>query len=410
MFCYKCGSEINDNDNAKFCRHCGAEIRTISTEGSADFDSKTDHTENLSAEIKAKKKISKGLIFGIAGVAVCIIVLVLILGSIRPTNVSTETEEIVSSTETKESGKDEQFEVTQQTESTTKEDVDIKTIHMSPDNMRPTILETSDIKVHFNRFSYANGETVFEVNFIVENDTDEEISVLLTDVIVNGYDVSTSTGKTLVKPGHKANCDSSVWQESIDETGESEWDTIEGVIEVRKGYWDDILYSIPVVIDKACWEYEGEYSKNNPIDPVVSSDLTEIPEGATVISEENLYPKLVKEDDVTATVSDYSYANEKTVFEINFTMENNTDEDLEIFLTDVVVDGYDISTSTGITLVKAGHKAVCDSSVWLQDMEEVGINDWIVLKGTVKISEGYWDDPLYSIPVVIYRNAWKSAA
>jgi hypothetical protein len=91
-------------------------------------------------------------------------------------------------------------------------------------------------------------------------------------------------------------------------------------------------------------------------------------------------------------------------------MENNTNEDLSIVLTDVIVDGYDISTSTGKTLVEAGHKAVCDSSVWLRDMKEVGINDWIVLTGVVEIREGYWGDALYTIPVVIYRNAWTSAA
>ena len=93
----------------------------------------------------------------------------------------------------------------------------------------------------------------------------------------------------------------------------------------------------------------------------------------------------------------------------DITLENNTGEDLSIALTNVIVDGYDISTSTGTSLVESGHKAVCDSSVWLRDMEEVGINDWVVLQGTVEISEGYWGDAVYSIPVVIYRNAWTSA-
>lgn len=290
-----------------------------------------------------------------------------------------------------------------------REEVVIEAIHMSVDNMRPTILETSDINVRFNKFGYANGETVFKVNFIVENETNEDISVVLTDVTVNGYDVSTSTGNTLVEPGHKANCDSSVWQNDIDETGESEWDVIEGTVEIREGYWGDALYSVPVIIDRACWEYEEEYAQSNPMPTIASTDLEVLPDDATVMSSDNLYPVLIEEDGVIAAVSSYDYANGKTVFEVKFSMENNTDKELSIVLTDVIVDGYDISTSTGNTLVEPGHKAICDSSVWLRDMEEVGIKDWIVLKGTVEIREGYWGDALYSIPVVIYRDAWGSA-
>lgn len=288
--------------------------------------------------------------------------------------------------------------------------VDAGTIHMTTENMRPIILETPTIKVRFNKFSYANSKTVFSVNFIVENHSNEEINVLLTDVTVNGYDVSTSTGKSLVESGHKANCSSSVYQNDIDETGESEWNTIEGAIEIRKGYWGDILYSIPVIIDKSCWEYEEEYAVNNPITPIISSDLDEIPEGLIIISSENLYPVLVEEDNLFAAVSSFGYANGKTVFKINFKMENNSAEDYSIILTDVIVDGYDISTSTGKTLVEAGHKAVCDSSIWLRDMQEVGINDWVVLSGVIKIRKGYWGDAVYSIPVVIYRNAWMTAS
>lgn len=410
MFCYKCGAKLDDD--ARFCRQCGTKVNFPT----ADISEKA--VESTSK--KNGKKLLKGLILCLIIVGLIIIVTVAFRGNETPsaptntvgnisiseaedvlTNAPATTENITEST---------QADVSQETEAAEIEDVVIETIHMSTENMRPTILETDSIKVRLNKFSYANSETVFGVNFIVENDSDKEIDVVLTDVRVNGFDVSTSTGKSLVEPGHKANCDSSVWQDDIDETGESEWDVIEGVVEIREGYWGDALYSVPVVIDKVCWEYEEEYAENNPGTPIEPSDLAEIPEGAIVISSENLYPVFIEENGVTAAVSAYGYANSKTVFEINFTLENNTDEDLSIVLTDVVVDGYDISTSTGKTLVEAGHKAVCDSSVWLRDMKEVGINDWIVLTGTVEIREGYWGDAIYSFPVVIYQNAWTSAA
>lgn len=417
VFCYKCGRQIDDD--AQFCRYCGAKMNVIPADASAAPAVENKAAENQPTINPNKKKSSGWIIFGILGGVVIIAALVLVFWDNQATLSSPDFGEVISSsdptdstagtlTKPEDSEVDKTIDATQKPESSEKEDVDIETIHISMDNMRPTILETSTIKVRFNKFGYANNKTVFDVNFIVENETDEEISVVWTDVTVNGYDVPTSTGKTIVEPGHKANCESSVWQDEIDETGESKWNVIEGVIEIRKSYLGDVLYSVPVTIDKACWEYEEEYAKDNPITPIVSSDLAEVPEDAIVISADNLYPILVAEEGVTATVSGYGYANGKTVFDINFAMENNTDEDLSIVLTDVVVDGYDISTSTGKTLVEAGHKAVCDSSVWLRDMEEVGINDWIVLKGTVEIRGDYWGDAVYSIPVVIYRNAWTS--
>lgn len=417
MICYKCGKQIDDD--AKFCCYCGAKINVISAKESAEGNIKTNAVENTSTVKRDKKKSSKKLLFGFIGAIVLIMALIIVSLSILSGNQQLSpgsdfvTEHTESTTDTSTEFEDikiaKKEETQQKTESTRNEDVIIETIHMSTDNMRPTIFETSTIKVRLNEFGYSNNKTVFDTNFIVENDSNEEINVVLTDVIINGYDISASVGKTLVEPGHKSICECSVWQDNIDETGESEWDVMEGVIEISVGHGGDALYSIPVIIDKACWEYEEEYAENNPIAPIVSSDLVEIPEGAIVISSENLYPVLVDENNITATVSSYGYANGKTVFEINFTMENNTTEDLSISLTDVIVDGYDISTSIGNTLVEAGHKAVCDSSIWLDDMEEVGINDWIVLKGTVEISEGYWGDTVYSIPVVIYRNAWNNA-
>lgn len=297
---------------------------------------------------------------------------------------------------------------TEQDNSFNKENITIKTINFNKENMRPIVLETSNIKVCFNRFSYANSKTVYCIEYIVENNTNVDIEVVLTDVVVNGYDVSTSLGKTVVKPGHKANCDSSVWQKKIDETGESQWNVIEGVIEISKDDDGEVLYSIPVVFDKECWEYEEDYAKNNPIKPVVSTDLNKIPNNTIVISSKNLKPALVDEKDVKASVSSFGYANGKTVFKINFSLDNKSEEKLRIVLTDVVIDGYDVPTTTGMIVVEPGHKAICDSSVWQKEMNKVGIDEWIVLKGTVEIRKGFWGDTLYSIPVVIYRDAWAS--
>lgn len=66
MFCYKCGSQIDDD--AKFCRHCGAKMNIISTEAPAAPDSEIKANEKQPTMKSVKKKTSKGLVFGLVGV------------------------------------------------------------------------------------------------------------------------------------------------------------------------------------------------------------------------------------------------------------------------------------------------------------------------------------------------------
>lgn len=287
-------------------------------------------------------------------------------------------------------------------------DTIIDPVNITTENMRPTLLDNSDVRLSINSFTYANSKSIYELNIQFENNSNQNLAVLLTDVIVDGYDISTSQGKTTVSPGNKAICNSSILERDLQDAGITEWDTAEGVIEVRQGIFGKALYSVPVTLEKSCWEYDEEYTANNPLPVIAPSDLTDIPTDSIVISADNLNPTLLDESGITVSVTSFEYANNKTVYEINFALENSTEQDISISLNNVVVEGYEISTSEGKSMAEAGHKAVCDSSIWQRDMDQFGLNDWIVLKGTVTIREGYWGDVLYQIPVVIYKDAWTA--
>ena len=416
MYCYKCGASINDD--SVFCKYCGAKQNTtaegnnLATEpviskdaplNDGDYDKSTDITSN----VLAKKTKNKRVVISILAVLITVVIVCVSLLLGRNTGTK-NTDPLDNIEQTDSSQSDGIMDDDNQSQDTQVSEITLDTVHMSKDNMRPVLIETPEIVARFNRFSYANGKSVFGLNFILENNSTNDISIVLKDVTINGFDIPTSQGTTMVEPGHKANCDSSVWQKEIDKTGVSEWDVINGVIVVRKDYYGDTLYSIPVIIDKACWEYEEEYEKNNPTKPVSVTDIENAPDDAIVLSINNLYPTLVDENGIKLTINSYGYANSKTVFKVNLFLENNSDKDLTVSLSDVVINGFDISTSTDLTKIEPGHKAISDASVWLKEMKEVGIYDWSVLQGTVVIREGFWGDSLYSIPVVIYKNAWES--
>ena len=287
-------------------------------------------------------------------------------------------------------------------------EVTMPEVHLSVENMRPILIDEKGIKVSISGFGYANDKTVYQIKFLFENGSDKDISVSLTSAVVNGIDVSTSQGKSLVEAGHKSVCDSSVWESEIEEAGITEWTTIEGVVEIREDYYGDVMYKIPVIVDKACWENEEAYLLEHPQKVTESTDEIDAEDDVIILSSDNLYPVILEKDGIKLSINSYGYANSKTVYELKFMLENDTETDISVVLTDVVIDGFDISTSQGKSLVESGHKAVCDSSVWQRDLDEVGISDWSVLKGNIEIRKDYFGDTLYLLPVVIYKNAWES--
>ena len=81
-------------------------------------------------------------------------------------------------------------------------EVTMPEVHLSVENMRPILIDEKGIKVSISGFGYANDKTVYEIKFLFENSSDKDISVSLTSAVVNGVDVSTSQGKSLVEAGH----------------------------------------------------------------------------------------------------------------------------------------------------------------------------------------------------------------
>ena len=274
------------------------------------------------------------------------------------------------------------------------------------DNMRPVFVDNAAITVSLNSFSYANDETVYGLNIVLENRSDKTLSVVLTDVEINNFEISVSYGKRTVSAGHGAVCYSSIWQNKIDEAGIQDWSELSGTILVREDAFGDPIYSVPVVIKRNCWEREKTFHDTSfePVAPVEA----QAPENAVVISPQNVAPILLDQDGIRLSVNSLDTANSGTVFKVGFLLENRTDDDIGVVLTDVVINGYEISTSYGKTTVTARKKAICDSSVWEKELTVAHIEEWTELQGRVVIRKGGYGEELYSIPVIIEKSVWTN--
>ena len=282
----------------------------------------------------------------------------------------------------------------------------LDTVIVDEDNMRPIFVDDEAVTVSLNSFAYANNETVYGLNILLKNRSDKTVSAVLTKVEIDGFEISTSQGKTTVSPGHSAVCYSSIWKDKIDEAGIQDWSELSGTILVREDYFGEALYSVPVVIKRSCWEREKTFQDTSytPVPPAKA----EAPENAVVLSLDNPTPLLLEQDGIRLSINSFSTANRGTVFEINFLLENGTEEDISVVLKDIVINGYEISASQGKTMVAAGKKAICDSNVWEKDLELAHIEEWTELQGTIVVRKDYFGEELYSIPVVIQKSVWTN--
>ena len=396
--CPECGNNISDKSEK--CIHCGFDFHAVldvSEEIPDNASSPVVSQETASAPLKtsnsAKKIIS--IVAAIAAVA-AVVLLVAHPFSSKPSDNAKE-----NSIDVQESSVVNDDTDTEKKDLESKETT-FKSIDVSPDNMRPVFVDTDSVKVSMNSFDYANNGSVFKMYFLVENNSDESISVSLEDVDINNYEISNYEGKTIVDAGHKAICDSSIWQDDIDEVHIETWDSFTGIVSVSDSDFN-IIYQTPITVQKSCWEAKKKYTDNSP-----SVEEAEIkPDNdVLVISGDNNSPVLYDDENCTVTLDSFTTANSGTVYKINFLLENKSAGDVSVQLEDVVLNGYEFSTSHGKSLVSAGKSALCDSSLWQNNLDRAHIDKWKAFYANVVIRHDYYGDEIATIPVVIYKEVW----
>ncbi|WP_418750584.1 hypothetical protein [Frisingicoccus sp.] len=132
----------------------------------------------------------------------------------------------------------------------------IKPLHITRDNMTPVIYEGDYGKIKLSNIRYGTewGITGYRLTFDIENNTDNEMAVLLGATYINDYGINAYTDISSVAPGKKGSMDSYIRDEEI--TSEMEnFTQIESNIFVSTNVMLGKSYlQIPVVIDRDVFE------------------------------------------------------------------------------------------------------------------------------------------------------------
>lgn len=396
--CPECGNNISDKSER--CIHCGCDFHAVLdiTEEIPDNASSLDVSQETASPPTKTNNSTKKIISIVAAIAAVAAIVLLVAHpfSSKPSNNAKESPADVQENSVVSDDTDTEKKDLEGKETT------FKSIDVSPDNMRPVFVDTDSVKVSMHSFDYANDGTVFELFFRVENNSNETISVTLEDVEIDDYEISTATAKTIVDAGHNAICDSTLWQEDIDDAHIEDWDSFSAMVCVCDSDYN-VVYQTPITVQKSCWEAEKTYTDDYA--PVKEKEI-EIEDGVIVISADNDSPIIYDGDECFVAIDSFPSSDGAPDYETDILLENKSNKVISVRLENIVINDYEISYSVAKSYVKPGNKGICDSSIWNEDLDRAHIDKWSALSANVVIRWDYDGDEIASIPVVIYKEVW----
>lgn len=118
-------------------------------------------------------------------------------------------------------------------------------------------------------------------------------------------------------------------------------------------------------------------------------------ESAIYVDLSNPTPIIWDENDIKVSVKNvhFDYNSGNSFYQIEFDVENNSTEEVNINGNSACIDDYQIPYYTSSSTVIAGKKGICNASIWTKDFEKVGVSDFekwefdiTLYKGDTKIS------------------------
>lgn len=213
-----------------------------------------------------------------------------------------------------------------------------------------------------------------DVNFLIENNSDQNITVQDRGVSVNGYMVDTSMSADVVA-GKKSNTSMTIMSSSLEKYGISVITDIEFSFHIFDSDWETIADSEVIsLLTSMNGSYVQEYDE--------SGDVVYGDENVRIIS------KGIVEDDIWGP-------------EPVFFIENVSDVNLVVQVQDTSVNGFMISP-TFSPEISANKRIICDMTFLSSELEENNIEEISVLETSFHIfTADDWETVMDTDPITI---------
>ena len=125
------------------------------------------------------------------------------------------------------------------------------TIYVTIDNPNPIVYEGEYGKVTLQKCTYKNnwGNPLYEFEFLVENKSNINLSIVFSDAYIDNYSVGTSGSAGSVEPGRQGVEDTSFWDKDIPEDKKN-FTEVECIFSLRQGFYGATLYERRMIIPR----------------------------------------------------------------------------------------------------------------------------------------------------------------
>lgn len=106
------------------------------------------------------------------------------------------------------------------------------------------------------------------------------------------------------------------------------------------------------------------------------------------ITKENPTSVIYDDNDIKVSVQSTAYNQNggDPFYQIDFMIENNSKEEITLYMNDSYVDDFETSTYQGNSIISAGKKGISDASVWEKNFVPYGIEKFEIWETSMKIS------------------------
>ena len=148
---------------------------------------------------------------------------------------------------------------------------------------------------------------------------------------------------------------------------------------------------------------------------VTEEELEDTGEAETIeVTQANKTPVIYEDDEIKVSVQSVKYDGNwgSPFYQINYSVENNSKEDLKVIMYNSSVDDFQVQSYTGTYLadatIKSGKNGIIDWSIWEKDFTTYGIEDFTAWESTIQLS--YNNKSFFEKNIVINRDVFENSS
>lgn len=289
-------------------------------------------------------------------------------------------------------------------ESETKDETqDGNILNVTKNNMNMMIYQDEKMSVKFSECSYTENASDVQFSLDIENNYPNILKIDITDVKVDESSINLTRNTCEYKAGTSAFAFWNIDLKQLQMANSTDFKKISYTI---IGTLNDgtELFKKNVFMEREAFLSLGDSaaSSDNAIEEDDSEDKNASDKPTQVLSEEsenkkndeinitkeNLTPVIYDENDIKVSVQKMAYDENwgDPFYNLIYSVENNSDKDVQISMNDSFVDDFQTATYYGNDTVASGKKGVTDFSIWEKDFVPYGIEDFKTWESTLQIS------------------------